>query len=426
MSLSAGEEIEVRIEKPASGGRMIARHDGQVVLVLGGIPGERALTRINRVERRLAFGTVSRVIEPSPDRREAPVDPLCGGCLYAHIDYRRQVAIKGEVIADALARIGRYPLPGAVRVAPSQEDGYRLRARLHIQHGKAGFFREGTHELCAPEPTGQLLPESMRAITAAVEALASEGAEADAVEISENVAADQRALHLHLIGHGNIEGALASAMAAGGLSGCSGRIGDGPVFEAGHPIVTDPIALLIGGAADGTIQRRPSSFFQGNRYLLPALVQSVVKAVPEGPVLDLYAGVGLFAVALAASGRTGIVAVEGDRISGADLRDNVQPWGSAVRAVVGSVEEYLARQPRVVGTVLVDPPRTGLSKEALDAVVRRRPERLVYVSCDPPTMARDARRLLDAGYRLDSVEGFDFFPNTPHVEVLAVFEGAGN
>jgi tRNA/tmRNA/rRNA uracil-C5-methylase (TrmA/RlmC/RlmD family) len=142
----------------------------------------------------------------------------------------------------------------------------------------------------------------------------------------------------------------------------------------------------------------------------------------EGDVLDLYAGVGLFAVALAAGGRRGITAVEGHEGSGADLRRNAEPFASGLNAVVGSVEAYVGARRSLPATVIVDPPRTGLSKPVVEALASRGGARIVYVSCDPPTLARDARALLDGNYRLTSVRAFDLFPNTPHVETLALFE----
>jgi tRNA/tmRNA/rRNA uracil-C5-methylase (TrmA/RlmC/RlmD family) len=116
--------------------------------------------------------------------------------------------------------------------------------------------------------------------------------------------------------------------------------------------------------------------------------------------------------------------VEGERASGEDLRQNAAGQPGRVEATIGRVEDYLGRRRTTASTIIVDPPRTGISREALDAIVRHRALRVVYVSCDPPTMARDARRLLDAGYGLSSLRGFDLFPNTPHVEVLGVFERA--
>src|SRR4051812_9549902 len=131
--LAAGEVVAVAVEKPAAGGAMIARHDGRVILVVGAIPGERVRARIVRVAKAVAYAETVAVDEASPDRRDAAVDLLCGGSLYAHIAYPRQLALKAEVVADAFKRIGRMDLPAPVPVTPSPEDGYRMRARLHAR-----------------------------------------------------------------------------------------------------------------------------------------------------------------------------------------------------------------------------------------------------------------------------------------------------
>ncbi len=173
----------------------------------------------------------------------------------------------------------------------------------------------------------------------------------------------------------------------------------------------------------GELGRHPESFFQANRHLLPDLVLAVIESVPqEGDVLDLYAGVGLFSVALAGAGLHGITAVEGDRVSGKDLERNAGPFAGAVQLVLDSVERFLEhRGVQHVTTAIVDPPRTGMSAPATTALARLGARQIVYVSCDPPTMARDARRLVDAGYRLSALRAFDLFPNTPHVEAVGVF-----
>jgi 23S rRNA (uracil1939-C5)-methyltransferase len=441
VSLFEGQQVELTIEKPASGGRMIARHLGQVVLVRGAIPGERVLAWVERAEKRMAYAVTREVVEPSPDRRPAGDDPLCGGALYSHIAYDRQLAIKSDVIRDAFGRLGRYPIDHPIDVAGSPEEGYRMRARFHVHGARAGFYREGTHQLCDAAATKQLRPETVAAVDRLAAALDRDApGEAVSVTIAENLAGDERAAHLELAPRARIaDETLERAAADAGLLGISAEDpAVGEVRVIGHPAVTDPLsALTRDGARDGTLRRHAASFFQGNRFLLAALVLAVADAVPdEGDVLDLYAGVGLFAVSLAALGRLEVTAVEGDRVSGADLRENARPHAPRLDAQIASVEAYLASRAGAGGqatagrsrrpaTLVLDPPRTGLSKEAADAIVRQAPARLVYVSCDPPTLARDARRLLDAGYSLDSLRAFDFFPNTPHVESLAVFLSRG-
>jgi 23S rRNA (uracil1939-C5)-methyltransferase len=244
-----------------------------------------------------------------------------------------------------------------------------------------------------------------------------------AVELSENLAADQRALHLDLRGGPVTLDLLDRVVDAAGLTGCTARAGDA-FHSAGDPIVSDPTEVLSGGrATGGTLRRHPEAFFQSNRFLLEGLTGTVLDSVLEGPVLDLYAGVGLFSVLLAAAGREGIVAVEGDPVGARDLLRNAAPYSGRLRVVRSTIEAFAARkQAARPATVIVDPPRTGMSKEAADAIARSGTQRIVYVSCDPPTMARDARRLLDAGYRLASLRGFDLFPNTPHVEMVGIFE----
>lgn len=421
MALIQGQEIELVAEKAASGGRMIARHDGEVVLLSGAIPGERVTARVTRAEKRVAFADTIRILEPSPDRREA-ADASCGGCLYAFIRYERQLLLKREIVRDAFTRIGKIPLDGDVDVAASPETGYRMRARFHVHEGRPGFYREGTHVLCDPRQTGQLTEPSLDAVEATVAAMKAQGHEVVGLELSENLAADQRAVHLDLRAGKPSVDALERAVAAGGLTGCTARTLDTNFYTAGDPVVSDPLSALTGGrVAEGFLQRHPESFFQANRFLLAQLVTAVLEAAPEGNVLDLYAGVGLFAVSLAAAGRGSILAVEGDPVSGRDLQRNAAPYYEHLRVSRNSVEAYLAGRTGSVNTIIVDPPRTGMSKEAAEAIARFGAARIVYVSCDAPTMARDARRLLDAGYRLESLRAFDLFPNTPHVETLGVF-----
>lgn len=401
---------------------MIARHDGEVVLVAGAIPGERVRAAITRGEKRVAFAETIDVLERSADRREAGGDPACGGCLYAFIEYARQLQLKAEIIRDAFTRIGRIPIEQTIEVAGSPERAYRMRARFHVRDGKPGFYREGTHDVCDPRATGQVSDESIESVEAAVASLAAQGIPVASVELAENIDGDQRALHIDLRGADVSTDALERVVAAAGLTGCTARGTSTRFHSAGDPIVSDPLAVLTQGrASDGVLRRHPEAFFQANRFLIDALVAAVLDAVSGRSVVDLYAGVGLFAVAVAATTDESITAVEGDSVSSRDLFRNASPY-SRLKVIRSSVEAFLSRGGReAADTVIVDPPRTGMSRETCDAIPTAGAARVVYVSCDPPTMARDARRLLDAGYRLEGVRGFDLFPNTPLVETMGVF-----
>jgi 23S rRNA (uracil1939-C5)-methyltransferase len=344
--------------------------------------------------------------------------------LFAHIAYPRQIAIKSEIIVDAFTRLGRIPLDRTVEVSASPEHDYRMRARFHVRDDRVGFYREGTHDVCDGRQSRLVSGATIDAVDEVVAVLRAAGVRPTTIVASENIPGDERAMHVDLADDAQpAHRALIRAAEVAALSGCTARGPVGPLVHAGEAMVGDTLLRLTAGRASaGLLRRRPTSFFQGNRFLLAPLVTRVLDAIPmDGSVLDLYAGVGLFSVALAATGRTRIVAVEGDRSASADLEENAAPYASALKVVPGRVEDYIARRGSTPDTVVVDPPRTGISKEAMEAIARLGASRVVYVSCDPPTMARDARRLLEAGYTLESIEAFDLFPNTPHVETLGVF-----
>jgi len=193
--MKAGEILTLEIEKPAAGGRMIARFEGQVVFVSGAIPGERVRARVSGVRGGSGYADTIDVEHASDDRRPVSIDPLCGGMVYAHVHYERQRTLKAAIIADAFARLGRMPLEAPVPVRPSPESGYRMRARLHVVGGRAGFFREGTHELCEAGPTAQLLPDTVDLLDTISNRLRiGRIRDVRGIELSENVPATERAM----------------------------------------------------------------------------------------------------------------------------------------------------------------------------------------------------------------------------------------
>jgi len=394
---------------------MIARHEGAIVFVAGAIPGEVVEAEVEKVQRGTGWAITREIKDPSPDRLADARDGACGGSVLAHIRYERQLALKVAIIEDTLRRLGRITLEAPPGIVASPVDGYRMRARLHARRGRIGFFREGTHSLCDPAETRQLQPRTVDVLRALAASLATLPRETVAeIELSENVSASERALHLELAPDAD-PSRLAAITQVDGVTGvsCAPPESRRTMDLWGSTTVSDTVHGV-------TLARRARAFFQGNRFLLGPLVDHVLAQIADGPLLDLYAGVGLFSVPAAAHGRGPVTAVEGDRFAAGDLRLNAAQRDD-VEVRVDAVEDYLARPTTRPGSVIVDPPRTGLSTLALTGAIALRSPRLVYVSCDVATLARDARRLIEAGYRIVSVRAFDLFPNTAHVETVIAF-----
>ena len=415
-----GERLILAIERPVAGGRMIARHEGAIVFVAGAIPGEVVEAEVEKVQRGTGWAITRAVIERSPDRvpeaadGTSPSDGGCGGCVLAHIQYDRQRSLKAAMLEDALRRLARITLDAPVEVVASPIDGYRMRARLHLRNGRIGFFREGTHSLCDAAATRQLRPDTLAVLgdlQASLQSLDRDSV--SEIELSENVDASDRAIHLELLPNAD-PSRLAAVTKLAGLTGatCAPPQSMRTLGLWGSALVSDVVSGV-------RLTRHARSFFQGNRFLLQPLVDQVLSPVTQGPVLDLYAGVGLFGLAAAQAGYGPVVAVEGERWSANDLRRNAA--GRRDVNVRGEpVERYLPTAT-TAEAIIVDPPRTGVSKEALAGIVAVPAPLLVYVSCDLATLARDARLLVDAGFRLAALRAFDLFPNTAHVETVSVF-----
>jgi predicted RNA methylase len=275
-------------------------------------------------------------------------------------------------------------------------------------------LRECSLELGAARATRQLLPATCVALDQLASALRSLGdSSVQAIEVSENSDASERVVHLDAArapGH--------TLDALGATPGLTGMTVTPTRVAAGDPHVRE---TLLVGERPIVLRRHVLAFFQGNRYLLPTLAGHVALLVGDADrVLDLYAGAGLFSLAAAARGAR-VVAVEGDRTSAADLEANALAWHGTIEARHEPVEAYLAGRRAEAGVVIVDPPRTGMSREALSGALALRAGRIIYVSCDVATLARDARQIVNGGYQLVAIEGFDLFPNTPHVECVVQF-----
>ena len=426
----SGTALDVTVERPVVGGRMLARHEGRVVLVAGAIPGEHVRVVVERAKRDVLLAETVEVLEASLDRRPVIGVAGCGGRAFAHVAYRRQLELKADIIRDAFRRTGGLDLDESPPMVASPERGYRMRARLHVDAQRVGFLEEGSHRVCDVAGSGQLSPKTERLVErlgSVAAALSAAGVKT--LELAEDLPGDQCVLHLPWCG--DRDGMAETWRALADLPGVTGltSAGDvgavGPRILAGAPRLTDPLGSFLpsDGAGVLTLGRHAHAFFQANRYVVRELVTAVADLAGGPEVVDLYAGVGLFAVCIAARQGGHVTAVERDSSSVPDLRANAAPLAPAVEVVRAPVETYLKRTPRLTGsTVIVDPPRAGLSPEVLTRLARARPDRIVYVSCDVATQARDLRAFGPLGYRVALVRAFDMFPNTPHLETLVSLE----
>ncbi len=383
--------LEITIEALAAGGDGVGHApDGRVVFVAFSAPGDRARVRVEADHGRWLRGSVETLLEPSPLRTDplCPVFGACGGCAWQHLSYPAQIEAKRAILRDALSRIGGLaiaePIPFMASPLPY---GYRIRARLRVAGGRVGWRRRRSHTVCATRRCPILVPSLDDALA----------------ELAEHPPRE--------------EGEIELAVGEGGRV----RVAALPTRGPG-----EKLALQVGGER---IEVSPGGFLQANAALVTPLATAVHEAAGRGALaLELFAGAGTLTLGLARRFAR-VVAVEGDARAGRDLVGNLHAAGvSNVEVRVEPVETALedAALAQLRPDVLVlDPPRSGLPPGVTDAIMPRSTPRLVYLSCDPATLARDLGRFADAGWRLASLRGFDLFPQTPHVEALAVLERAG-
>ncbi len=363
--------------------------DGRVAMIAFAAPGETVEARIDRVHKDYVEASALSVTDPSPDR-VAPRCPLfgkCGGCQLQHIRYEAQIAAKADIVREQLRRIGHLPdAPVAATVAAADPWGYRNHIRLSTgrKFGDVGFMRRGRRSLLKVEHC----PIADSWVNELLPALQGHG----------------RGLHQVQLRHSAATGSYLVVPAIEGI----------PV-ESGQDSYREQLA-------GREFRVSANAFFQVNAVQAEQMVGLVGEALPERGTLliDAFAGVGTFA-AIFAGRFERIIAIEESVPAAADARENVRGL-PGVDVMTGKVEELLPELGTVPDAVLLDPPRPGCAPEVLDAICRLRPPTVVYVSCSPATLARDARLLADGGYDLGIVTPIDMFPQTGHIECVARFE----
>jgi 23S rRNA (uracil1939-C5)-methyltransferase len=412
----------VQIEKPIYGGAFLARDEGKAIFVPIALPGEQMRVRVVEEKRGYATAEIEELLVSAPERI-APTCPhfgSCGGCQYQHAGYETQLQIKQAVLRETLERGGIH-VPDDISVLAGRPWGYRNRIRLAFDaQGNPGYRGRRSHAVVSIRECPISAPLLVRAAIAAGEVLKSFAPALRPTELALFTNADETALLLTLFVASPAkirfdEFAVALRNRIPQLSGSE------LIFETAHQASR---TLAQWGAT--SIQYRAAgaeyrvdhgAFFQVNRWLVDALVERVTSGPGGTLAWDLFAGVGLFARRLAASFDR-VVAVESSPAAIAALESNLAGTpGTPVRA---STVDFLRRN-RIGGRpdlVVVDPPRTGLGAEITALLAAIAPPAMVYVSCDPATLARDLRAILDAGYGVESIAMADLFPQTFHLETV--------
>jgi tRNA/tmRNA/rRNA uracil-C5-methylase (TrmA/RlmC/RlmD family) len=382
-------EIELLVDDLTNLGAGVGRHDGWVVMVPFALPGERVKVRIFRNYSNYSEADLLEVLETSPERVEpkCPLFQTCGGCQYQHLSYASQLEWKRRQVVELMERIGGIHHPVAQPMASPQTYGYRSKITPHYQkpdkrgNQPIGFLRQGTRSAIVDVAE---CPIATDAINAALPA------------------------------------AREQARRAGGAQRRR-RGGTLLLRDALEGVVTDPKRIVSEKVGERVFQFKAGEFFQNNPFILPALVEHVMEAAQGAGVvnlIDAYCGGGLFAIH-AATYFEKVVGVEISEASVNYARVNAELNGCKnVRVELNDAAAIFSRVPlRGDDTaVIIDPPRKGCDESFRRQLIAFEPLRIVYVSCDPATQARDVADFVAAGYAVAAIQPFDLFPQTRHIE----------
>ena len=428
-----GDSAEALIERVVPGGEGLARLSGVVALVPGGLPGDRVRVRVTEASPRLVRGVLEEVVAPGfarrPDAELCPRarDSSCGGCDWPAARLEHHRALKTSLVLDAFSRLAglrpeELPEPGWRGSARN----YRLRNRLHLDRdGRLGFFAPRSNvvanlEVC--EIVSRALLARLPAIREHLSGLGPVEGELWTLEDRE----EKTLLGELRLGEG--QGLQISSKVK---ESARGPFDGFRVVEAGGRVIgaDGPASLpIVAGGASFDVS--VDSFFQGNRYLLDAFLEEIrtaLRAVRSTRALDLYAGVGFMTrplLELAAETRgMEVTAVEIEPSASNSLSKNLQVWHSdglpLARSFRSSAESFLHSQKSPIDVLVADPPRAGLSPAVRAGILRLAPRHLLMVSCEPPTLARDLAAL-KARYAVERLTLLDLFPQTHHVETIAL------
>jgi 23S rRNA (uracil1939-C5)-methyltransferase len=424
--------MDVTIEKLIYGGEGLAHHAGSTVFVPFVLPAERAAVAPTEQKKKFIRARLEKLLDASPERTEprCPHFGICGGCDYQHIPYEAQLKYKTEIVRETLRRLGRIEWPGEITVHASKPWGYRNRAQWKVRPLKdssandsgstsddklgIGYFRANSTALCAAGDCPILSPLLLKTLLSLRDALAAGALPRQLREIEAFAdAADSKLLLTATFAGFPSRAAEVAAKIRSLVPEMESLLFHDPGRERMELFGPGFIEYETGGA---TFRVGHFSFFQVNNSLVDELAREVVERDEGGRLaLDLFAGVGLFAAPLAKRFER-VIAVEANPAAARDLESNARGGGIEVRT--SDVERFLERFKETPELVVLDPPRDGMARPALERLARIRPSRIRYVSCEPPTLARDLAVLLAAEYEIVDIHLFDLFPQTFHMEAV--------
>lgn len=427
-------------------GQGIAHVEGVAVFVPNAIAGERVLVRIETVGKTWAAGKITQLLDKSPHRvnRQCPVAKLCGGCDFWHMDYQEETRLKAERVKTCLNRLAGEQLSEMPILAALDCQGYRNKAQYPVASRKgrvyAGFFRAGTHEV-VENSRCLILPEESDRVKDAVVDYANQY----------RIPAYDELSHTGLLRHiyvrrGAVSGQVLVCLVVNGrklphVPELLERLKQIPGFTTlvlsvntrkGNAVLGEEFITLYGpGYIEDTLcglnfRLSPRSFYQVNHAQAQRLYQAAIALADiskEDLVLDLYCGVGTITLAMAsAAGKVMGVEVVPQAIE--DAKDNAKRNGIGNAEFfcgdAGTAALALEAQGIRPDVITVDPPRKGLNADTIEAITRIAPKRLVYVSCDPATLARDVALLKERGFRVEKAMAADLFPRCSHVESVVL------
>jgi 23S rRNA (uracil1939-C5)-methyltransferase len=419
-----GQELTLQLTDMAHGGEAVGRYEGKVVFVPFGIPGELVRAEIVQDKGRFAHARLTKVLSASPQRVEPPCPyfGVCGGCQWQHLAYAAQLEHKRSIVQAQLERIAGL---ADATVHPTLGMTEPWQYRNHVQfsvsdEGQLGFMAANSHQVIPIQRCllmHRLLDELFEAMDIDLPGLRR-------LSLRAGIRTDEQMIIFEM------ESDHPPALEVDLPVSCVLLLSDGTaVTLVGSPHIHERVA-------NRTYRLSAPSFFQVNTAQAEALVSLVSEYLSPGPddtVVDAYCGVGTFALSLAGRAKQ-VIGIESNAAAIADAHANASSTDCAaahtnVSFLCGLVEEILPTLQLESPLLVVDPPRTGLDRRALLALLSpsgpsgqsRAPERIVYVSCDPATLARDVKALLAHGYVLREVQPVDMFPQTYHIENVAVF-----